>query len=197
MGWKPQWHISKSKILEPAKETGRKCKQRDDIGWEFHSPRAGSTQVTWRETCPSNEVGRNDQAKRFSGACSKRWKHPPNIESLISPCNVFSSAFPKEITQYEPESVCPAQPRVPDEMTFWHIQAQCYTPAHGKRHSTQHKKTSQTCFFLFWSKKETRRQEKAYLLNVRKRIKQTREQKKMHKEVITGKWKLSNMQKQN
>lgn len=68
-----------------------------------------------------------------------------------------------------------------------HIRAQCNTPAHRIRHSTQHKKTLQTCFFLFLSEKETRGQEKAYLLNVRKRIKQTREQKKMHKEVITGK----------
>lgn len=159
MGWKPQWHISKSKILEPAKETGRKCKQRGDIGWEFHSPRAGSTQVTWRspsweKLAPQMKSVGMTRPKRFLGACLKRWKHPPNIESLISPCNVFSSALPKEIAQYEPESVCPAEPRGPDEMTFWRIFEHSVTHRHtekGTAHSTG--KPHRHAFFSFEAKK--------------------------------------------
>lgn len=72
-----------------------------------------------------------------------------------------------------------------------HSDAYSSTVLHtGTRNKAQHtaQENLTDMLFLFLSEKETRGQEKAYLLNVRKRIKQTREQKKkMHKEVITGK----------
>lgn len=39
---------------------------------------------------PGKTVSGNDQAKTFSGGCSKRSKYPPNRESLISYSNIFS-----------------------------------------------------------------------------------------------------------
>lgn len=94
---------------------------------------------------------------------------------------------PKEIAQYEPESVCAAQPES-------HIKSHSSTYSSTVLHTGIQNKAQHTAqedppdmLFLFLSKIETKGQEKAYLLNVRKRIQQTREQKKMHKEVTTGK----------
>lgn len=86
------------------------------------------------------------------------------------------------------QTVCAAQP---ESHIKSHSNAYSSTVLHtGIQNKAQHtaQETPTDMLFLFLSKKETKGQEKAYLLNVRKRIKQTREQKKkMHKEVTTGK----------
>ena len=83
------------------------------------------------------------------GKSPKRGKHPPNIESLTSYINVFPLASPQKTASFELNSLLSTAPSPILSHILTHNRAQCYTPAHGIRHGTQHKKTSQTCFFSF------------------------------------------------